>query len=130
MVLMSSNGRVLEAMEFDADGQASAVTRHPWLETLANDRKADEGPRMSVAARLTLPMDLWPSNEFHWETSEVVTVASMVHEVPNAALEQETNNSLLLSFLALFSGMAAIPAFCSDSDRFLGAMSAMRSVTR
>jgi hypothetical protein len=45
---MGPDGRVLGAMAFDANGQVATVTRHPWLQTLANEWIAEDGPRMSV----------------------------------------------------------------------------------
>jgi hypothetical protein len=86
---MGLNGRAFDAMAYDANGQASMMTKHPWLQTLANEWKADEGPRMSLADRLTRLMELTPVGEFHLESPEVVTAEVTVDEAAQAALARE-----------------------------------------
>jgi hypothetical protein len=54
IVLMGSDGQVLDGMAFDADGHAATVTQHPWLlQTFAEQRTADDDQRMSRTDRLT-----------------------------------------------------------------------------
>jgi hypothetical protein len=87
--LMGPNSRLPDAMAFDANGQAATVTKHPWLQTLANQWTADGGQRMSLTDRLTHLMELTPVGEFHLESPEVGTAAMMVDEAAQAALARK-----------------------------------------